>query len=147
MLAGENAPASTTPPEDYGSTVKMSPFEVMAEGLEFRDWSKLSSPHFVLYTDADTDTATTLVKDMEMAHQAAQFYLHRRSVNLAPMIIVLPTTMSDWRKIASKGLLEWKPGASTVGLLPETAARPARLAKRGLGADVGGAGRARTRRQ
>jgi hypothetical protein len=114
-LAGEDAPVPSTPLDDYGSIVKMSPFEIVANSLDFRNWVKLSSPHFVVYTDTDSKTATTLVKQMEMVHEAAQFFLHRRGINLASMIVVLPTTMSDWNKLASKGLVEWTPGESEVG--------------------------------
>ena len=114
-LAGEKAPVSKASRDDFGSIVKMSPYEVVADRIDFVDWIRVSSPHFVLYTDADAKTAATLVKHMEMVHQAAQFYLHRKSINLAPLIIVLPTGESDWDKIANKRETEWNLRGSTVG--------------------------------
>ena len=114
-LAEANTPDPATSPDDYGVVVKMSPFEVVAESLDFRHWIKVSSPHFLLYTDTEAEAATTLVKRMEMMHQAAQFYLHRKSATLAPLIVVLPTRQTDWDKIANQRETEFNTRGSTVG--------------------------------
>lgn len=101
--------------EDIGPTIALSPFEVRAESIEFKDWIKIESPHFLLYTDASSKVAMRLVKEMEMVHQAAQFYFRRTAVKIPPVIVVLPTGRSDWRKIANKGGVEWQVASSMVG--------------------------------
>lgn len=100
---------------DEGPVVALSPFEVTAEKLEFHRWLKLSSPHFILYTDVGSDDATELARQMEMMDQAVQFFLHRKSKYQAPLIAVLPSNASDWNKFRSRGGVEWQVGTSLVG--------------------------------
>ncbi len=104
-----------TAAEAAAPALQLSPFEVTARSLKFEHWLKISSPHFVIYTDASTKEATVLLQQMEMVHQAAQFFLHRKSLKVAPMIIVLPTGRSDWGKIKSRGDVEWQVATSLVG--------------------------------
>lgn len=108
-------------PETVGATVTLSPFEVRAESMEFSHWRKVSSPHFVIYTDASAKEATRLVRQMEMMHQATAFYLKRRNAKLPPTIIVLPEARSDWRKISSVGNVEWEVATSLVGTVRDLA--------------------------
>jgi hypothetical protein len=115
FAAKKNPSGNLKADEDFGPTIALSPFEVRAESIEFKDWIKIESPHFILYTDASTKAATRLVKEMEMVHQAAQFYFRRKAVKVPPVFIVLPTGRSDWRKIANKGGVEWKVASSMVG--------------------------------
>ena len=77
VAAKKSPQAKAGSPEVSGPTIALSPFEVRAESIEFKDWIKIDSPHFVLYTDASTKVATRLVKEMEMVHQAAHFYFRR----------------------------------------------------------------------
>jgi hypothetical protein len=100
---------------DWGSTISLTPYEVTAEKIEFSQWIKVSSPHFTLYTDSGKKEATEMVAQMEMMHQAAQFFLHRRTLNLAPTIVVLPTSRSDWRKIGNVGNVQWQVATTLVG--------------------------------
>lgn len=114
-FAAKKPPQPPAISSDFGSVVELSPFEVTAQSVEFNHWIKISSPHFVIYTDTSTKEATVLLKQMEMVHKAAQFFLRRKSLNLPPLLIVLPTGRSDWRKIASRGGVEWKVATSLVG--------------------------------
>jgi len=102
-------------PETLGPAVKLSPYEVSAQSMEFQKWLKISSPHFVVYTDASKKQALEVVKHMEMMHQAAQFFLKRRSLNLAPVIVILPTNRSDWRKLETRTGVQWKIATTLVG--------------------------------
>jgi hypothetical protein len=108
-------PSKPGPAEDFGRVVALSPFEVSAQSMEFSHWVKLGSPHFLLYTDASSKEAKEIIKHLEMIHQAAQFFLKRRSTNFAPVMIVLPTGSSDWKKIKSKGTVEWSVATSMGG--------------------------------
>lgn len=85
--------------DNNGPVVKLSPFEVSAESMEFDNWNKYVSPHYVVYTDASTKEATELVRHMEMLRQAAQDFFRRRGLHLAPVIAILPMERSDWRKL------------------------------------------------
>lgn len=108
----DEKPAST----DAGdSVVGLSPYEVTAQKLVFKNWIKVSSPHYLVYTDASKKEALLLAKQMEMIYQAVQFFLHRRAMKSAPTIIVLPTSNSDWRKIGSKGNVDWKVATTLIG--------------------------------
>lgn len=115
-LASGKKPASRElPGDDYGSVVALSPFEVTAESMDFDKWLKVTSPHFVVYTDAKLKEALLLGKQMEMLHEAVQFFLRRKALNLSPLIVVLPTARSDWRKIGNRGDVEWQVATSLVG--------------------------------
>ena len=107
--------AATAVSDDFGRVVKMSPFEVTASRIDFLHWIKLRSPHFVLYTDTGEAEATTIVRQMEMLHQAIQSLFHRKALNLAPIMVLLPTGQSDWRKIAIEGTGKWKGDAKGGG--------------------------------
>jgi hypothetical protein len=97
------------------SPVMLSPFEVKANGMDFRGWLKVASPHFVIYTDAGKDDATQLITQMEMLRQGAEFYFKRRILNGPPLFVVMPSKKSDWRKIGSRGGVSWKVATSLVG--------------------------------
>ena len=114
-LQGAKAPAVSKLAKDAGPIIEMSPFEVRAQSMEFDRWIKMESPHFLIYTDASTKEATRLLKEMEMVHQAAQFYFKRKAMKRAKRIVVLPTGKSDWRKLASKGGVEWAVASSLTG--------------------------------
>lgn len=87
--------------------LQMSPFEVSANSVEFRGWDRHASPHFVLYTDAKPSEGDRLLRQMEMLHQMAQGYFRREAIRRAPMMFILPTARSDWRKIESKSGVQW----------------------------------------
>jgi hypothetical protein len=112
---GFAADSKAPSPEALAPAVQLSPYEVSAQTMEFQKWLKLSSPHFVVYTDASKKAAIEIVKQMEMLHQATQFFLKRKSVSLAPLIVILPNSRSDWRKINHRGSVEWKVATSLVG--------------------------------
>lgn len=99
--------------DDYGVVVKLSPYEVTANSVEFEDWIKVRSPHFVIYTDARLKETTAVLRQLEMLRVAVQHFLRRNAQVRDRHIIVLPTAGSDWRKIASKGGVEWTVALST----------------------------------
>jgi hypothetical protein len=113
--AAKKPKSQSNPADDYGPAIAMSPFEVRAQSMEFSHWIKMGSPHFVIYTDANSKEAARLLKQMEMVHEAAQFFFRRKALKLPPIIIVLPTDRSDWKKIATKSDVEWKVATSLVG--------------------------------
>ncbi len=102
---------AATSPADRGNVVQLSPFEVTAEKMDFSSWIKVQSPNFVIYTDASGKEATQLAKHFEMTLQAAQFFFRRDRRSSLPVIIVLPTSRSDWRKIKSTNV-QWQVTAS-----------------------------------
>jgi hypothetical protein len=114
-LAPVRAEKHAPPAAATGPVVELSPFEVTAESVEFENWNKFLSPHYVVYTDASTKEAMELVRHMEMLQQAAQDFFRRRALRLEPMIIVLPTARSDWRKIRSKGRVDWQVATTAIG--------------------------------
>lgn len=119
---GLSAAEKAKPATAAEAPVTMSPFEVNAESVEFRSWIKLSSPHYLLYTDANEKEALTALRELEKVELVGQTYFRRRTLNLPPVIIVLPTSRSDWRKIEAKGGVEWQvavsqPGRSLVDLV------------------------------
>lgn len=87
--------------------VQMSPYEVSANSVDFAGWRKASTEHFTIYSDAKIAEIDTVLRRFEMLHTMAQQYFRRRPIRRAPMIFVLPTSGSDWRKIESKGGVEW----------------------------------------
>lgn len=91
-----------------GPVVALSPYEVTASTMQFKNWIKVSSPHFSIYTDISALEAMTIAREMEMLHLAAQHFFGRVALHRAPMVFVLPATGSDWRKLDSKGSVEWK---------------------------------------
>lgn len=99
-LSGTLAPAADQP-------LRMSPFEVNANSVEFRGWDRHASPHFIIYTDAKPSEGDRLLRQMEMLHQMAQGYFRRQAIRRAPMVFILPTARSDWRKIESKSGVQW----------------------------------------
>lgn len=94
--------------DDFGRTVELSPYEVTANTVEFERWIKVSSPHFLIYTDARLKEAMRLVRQMEKLHTAVQHFLRRNARVRDRQIFVLPTAGSDWRKIAAMGGVEWR---------------------------------------
>ncbi|HUR56815.1 MAG TPA: hypothetical protein VM029_03840, partial [Opitutaceae bacterium] len=100
--------AAAAEPHAEGPMVKMSPYEVTASTVQFKHWIKVSSPHFCVYTDVSALEAMTIVREMEMLHLAAQQFFGRPALRRRPMIFVLPASGSDWRKLESKGRVEWK---------------------------------------
>lgn len=100
--------ATAQPRAAEGPVVKMSPYEVTASSVQFKHWIKVSSPHFCVYTDVSALEAMTIVREMEMLHLAAQQFFGRPALRRSPMIFVLPASGSDWRKLESKGHVEWK---------------------------------------
>lgn len=114
-LGAKKPAANTLPGDDYGTVVALSPFEVTAQSMEFSQWIKLTSPHFVLYTDSSQKDAKRIITQLEMLHQATQFFLRRKCLKLPSVLLVLPTARSDWRKIGSRGAVEWQVACSLVG--------------------------------
>ena len=88
--------------------IEMSPYEVAAESVEFRGWTKLRSPNFVVYTDARVKEVRPYVQQMEMMHMVAQVVLGRKPLSHEPVRVILPASRSDWRKLRSKGRVKWK---------------------------------------
>lgn len=89
-------------------TVVMSPFEVSANSVDFISWRKVSTTNFIIYSDAGAKRVDQLLRQMEMLHTMAQRYFRRKAVQRRPMIFVLPTSGSDWRKIESKSNVQWR---------------------------------------
>jgi len=105
------APALSTD----SSAIALSPYEVTANKSEFDRWIKVTSPNFVIYSDARPEEAMALLEQMEMLRFTIQGFFGRRALAMSPMIVVLPTARSDWRKIQSKGDVEWKVAISGHG--------------------------------
>ncbi|WP_146180162.1 hypothetical protein [Opitutus sp. ER46] len=106
-LAYAADPVAAEPP------TKMSPIEVRANSMEFTRWIKVGSPNFILYTDAKASEATTILREFEMLHFAGQVAFNRRAARFGPIILVLPTARSDWRKLETMGAdVEWKSAAT-----------------------------------
>ncbi len=93
-------------------TVVMSPFEVSANSVEFKNWIRLKSAHFIFYTDATSKEAIHELQAAEDLLETSQLYFGRVARESAPSIVVLPTTRSEWLKIQSKGRVEWKVATS-----------------------------------
>ena len=107
------AVAAQKPAAAAEATVTMSPFEVQAMSVEFKSWIKVSSPNFTVYTDASGAEASRVLRELEMLHAAGQRFFGRRALNFPPVTVILPTASSDWRKLESKGQVEWKAAVST----------------------------------
>lgn len=107
------AGAAEKPENDIA--IKMSPYEVSANSVDFKRWIKVSSPNYIVYTDADLKEANAVIRELELVHLAAQSFFRRRVLSLPPTIVVLPTSGSDWRKLESKGNVEWRVAVSQPG--------------------------------
>ncbi len=94
--------------------VMMSPYEITAQTVEFKGWTKLRSPNFIVYTDASLKEVRPIIRQMEMLHLVAQVTFGRRPLSRSPALIVLPTLGSDWRKLRSKGEVEWRVAVSSL---------------------------------
>lgn len=92
--------------------VQMSPYEVAAQSVEFRGWKKFSSPNFVVYTDARAKEIRPYIQQMEIMHVVNQVIFGRRPLKHERVRVILPTARSDWRKLRSKGGVEWKVAVS-----------------------------------
>ena len=92
--------------------IAMSPFEVQAMSVDFKKWIKVGSPNFIVYTDGSNAEASTVLRELEMLRAAGQRFFGRRALKLAPIRVILPTASSDWRKLESKGNVEWKAAVS-----------------------------------
>ena len=97
-------------PANDDKVVNLSGIEVTADRIDFNKWIKVTSPHFVIYTDASTKETRLLAKQLEMTQQAVQFYFHRPMREAPPLFVVLPTSESDWRKVKSTHT-KWKPAS------------------------------------
>lgn len=96
--------------------VKLSPFEVRANSVEFKRWIKIGSPNFVIYTDASEAEARKTLRKFELLRWAGQPLFGRTAMKLGPVTVIMPTARSDWRKLENKDALEWESTASAVGL-------------------------------
>lgn len=113
VFAGSARAADAPADIDEDPPEVLSAFEVTAAGSEFRNWSKVGSPNFTIYTDAPVKEALTMLQQLEMLHFVVQAFFNREANVRAPMIFVLPTARSDWRKLQAKGgLIEWKTAIS-----------------------------------
>ena len=91
-----------------GEVVVMSPYEVSANSVDFSRWIKVASPHYILYTDASLPEAADVLRELELVRAAAAIFLRREARIVPPAVVVLPTSDSDWRRIASKGVVNWQ---------------------------------------
>lgn len=107
-LTGGSADELGSPP-----VVMMSPYEVSAASVEFEGWKKLISPNFVVYTDAAATEVRPMMERLEMIFMATQVTIGRRPLTHAPITLILPSSRSDWKKIRSKGQVQWKVGATS----------------------------------
>lgn len=106
MVATVSLTGAEKPANDIAVT--MSPFEVRAASVDFKRWIKVSSPNYIIYTDAKEKEALEAIREFEMLHRAVQVFFRRRMQNLPPTHLVMPTSNSDWKKIRSKGSVEWE---------------------------------------
>lgn len=104
--------AGATPKPANEVAVTMSPFEVRAASVDFKRWIKVSSPNYIVYTDAKEKEALEAIRELEMLHRAVQVFFRRRMLSLPPTHLVMPTSNSDWKKIRSKGSVEWTAAVS-----------------------------------
>ncbi len=111
-IVGAGALAGGADDSAFDPVVVLSPYEVTANRGEFAHWTKVTSPHFVIYTDARARDAFVLLKDMEMLHIVVQHFFGRMTMTHPRMIYILPTAHSDWRKLQSQGDVEWKVAVS-----------------------------------
>lgn len=88
--------------------VRMSPYEVSANSIDFRNWIKVATPHYIIYTDTDFIEASGVLRELELLHLALQVFFGRPAGHGPPTVLVLPTSRSDWHKIASKGAVDWQ---------------------------------------
>lgn len=107
ILAGV-LPRSTPAAE----VVQMSPYEVAAQSVEFRDWKKFRSPNFVVYSDARAKEIRPYLRQMEMMYMVNQVVFGRAPLKHEPVRVILPTERSDWRELRSKGGVEWRVAVS-----------------------------------
>jgi hypothetical protein len=99
--------------------VRLSPYEVWARSIEFAKWNKISSPHFVVYTDATLSETQALLRRLEMLRLAVSKLMQRPIRGTIPMRLVLPTASSDWRKLEHKGEIEWSASVSVTDTLTQ----------------------------
>lgn len=92
--------------------VEMSPYEVAAQSAEFLHWSKFRSPNFLVYTDARADEIRPYLRQMEMMYMVNQVIFGRVPLRHEPIRVILPTARSDWRKLRSKGRVQWTVAAT-----------------------------------
>jgi hypothetical protein len=102
-----------------GEIVRLSPYEVWARSIEFEKWIKVSSPHFVVYTDATLSETQALLRRLEMVRLAVARLMQRPIPGTIPMRLVLPTASSDWRKLEHKGEIEWSAAVSLTDTLTQ----------------------------
>ena len=119
LFAAElRAAAPAVPVND--APIMLSPYEVAANTVEFERWVKLSSPHYILYTDAREKTATQAIRHLEMLREVEDNYFAHAAVKANPIVVILPTSESDWKRIASKGRVQWQVGVSGAGHRAQT---------------------------
>lgn len=106
--------ASAKPEELANQTVELSPFEVKTERLDFNRWIKVRSPHFLIYTDASQKEAMLTAKHLEMTRLAVGYYFNHSVRVEPPVLVVLPTNESDWRKVRFTDV-KWKVASTLVG--------------------------------
>lgn len=121
ILGSNSAVRSASPPKNE-PIVELSPYEVSAASVDFAKWIKVATPNFLIYTDARLSEACALLTDFEKLRFAGQRYFRRPARVTAPVTLVLPTSGSDWSKIASKGNVQWDVAVSNpiedpVGLI------------------------------
>ena len=93
----------------------MPAFEVASLASEFEHWIKLSSPHYLLYTDASVREAQGVLRRLEGQRLAEAKFLGREFLSAPPCVIVLPTASSVWKKLQSTANVEWPVAVSTCG--------------------------------
>src|SRR5262245_55251173 len=67
-------------PSPEGPVVRLSPYEVSASSVDFRNWRRVSTAHFTIYTDARAKAADAVLRQFEMLHTMAQQYFRRTAV-------------------------------------------------------------------
>lgn len=102
-------------PDVAQGVVMMSPFEVSANRFDFIGWQTYRSPHFVVYSDGGEKTVRPLLREMEMLHLASEALWGQPAPRRAPVVVVLPASSSDWRKLRSRGAVRWQVEVSTFG--------------------------------
>lgn len=80
----------------------LEPFHVRANAMEFKDWHRVSSTSFVIYTDVSADAAETLARECEMLAMSMEAAFKRRPLRVSPIIIVAPRPASAWHELSEQ---------------------------------------------
>jgi hypothetical protein len=89
-------------------TIELSAYEVTAQSAAFKRWKVFTSPHFVVYTDAKAKVMEPYLSQLEKVYYLGQQIFGREIPLRDPILLIMPTRNSDWRKLRARGQVEWR---------------------------------------